>query len=189
MDNIKILVCILFIEIGLVITKLIRKKIYICIIWGVYVYIVLWLTILSRFPRTQNTISFNVLTAFKNAIVIEGGTEKFINTFFSQGMISAIKLIHIRLYHIEGVVLNVLLFVPLGYTVPALQYKYCNGISILLIAAIFSSAIELTQIIWHLGVGEIDDVINNSIGALAGLGLYKLCIRVDDNEMLSIYPK
>ena len=66
---------------------------------------------------------------------------------------------------------NFLLFLPLGFF---LRYFFTKMPSsrIFLLAVFISIAIELLQLVFHAGVCDIDDVILNGIGALAGIYLY-----------------
>lgn len=182
MNYLKIMICIMLVEAGIITTKYTKKRMYVFIIFGIYGFAVLWITLLSRFPETKNTPSFSVLTAFKNAIVVDGGIDEFIKTIYSQGIERAISLIHFRLYHIEGVILNILLFIPLGYIAPTVQKIYRRRFNMFSLAITCSGVIELLQSVWYLGIGEIDDVINNTIGALIGFELYRLFISDECNK-------
>lgn len=60
--------------------------------------------------------------------------------------------------------LNILLFVPLGFLLGDKK-----GI---LIGFLLSTIIELVQLIFRLGFCELDDVLNNAIGTVVGVGLF-----------------
>ena len=80
------------------------------------------------------------------------------------------------------IALNILLFIPLGLL---LGRKQAIAIGLML-----SAGIELTQYVFRLGVCELDDVLNNTIGAAIGALLYKkfgkrieqLCTRLKELE-------
>ncbi len=81
---------------------------------------------------------------------------------------------------IEDLLLNIILFIPLGFLLPYIWPKL-NFCKTLLISLLFSAAIEGTQYIAHLGCCDIDDVINNTIGACIGYGclsLYRKYVRL-----------
>jgi glycopeptide antibiotics resistance protein len=64
---------------------------------------------------------------------------------------------------------NFLLFLPLGFFL-----KYFGTLSnrrVFLTAMIISIAIETMQLVFHAGVCDIDDVLLNSFGAVAGIWL------------------
>lgn len=69
--------------------------------------------------------------------------------------------------------MNVILFIPIGVTLPNIlpkRFKTGQRIAVtLLIAVLFSIALESCQYIFSRGTTETDDVITNTIGALAGM--------------------
>ncbi len=70
---------------------------------------------------------------------------------------------------------KILLFVPLG-----LSYKFCfnekldNFGKIVLWGAVLSAGIEVTQLLCYNRVTDINDLIGNVIGVMAGAGIYYL---------------
>ena len=73
---------------------------------------------------------------------------------------------------LEGYVFNVLLFVPLGYLLPAAFLPLRRWWKVMLLGFAFSLLIETTQLITHLGWFDATDLIHNTIGAIIGYGLY-----------------
>lgn len=73
---------------------------------------------------------------------------------------------------------NILLFIPLG----VLLGNMCGWKGVWRAAGI-SVIIETIQLITHLGLFEIDDIIHNTIGSVLGLGLYTLVKRVKKNDV------
>lgn len=70
-------------------------------------------------------------------------------------------------YHIIG---NMAWFVPLGALLPALRPRI-NGRKALLAGAALAAGIEALQYLLGTGVSDVDDVLLNALGALAGYGL------------------
>ena len=77
----------------------------------------------------------------------------------------------------RSVVANFLLFVPFGLSMPyVLKQPLIPGSGVarhpirntIITAALFSAAIELTQLIFRLGMYETDDIIFNTAGAAFG---------------------
>ncbi len=68
---------------------------------------------------------------------------------------------------IWDIVLNVVLFMPLGFLVK-LIYPSLSLLKLLGIAVLCSLFIETNQYIFEKGVAQIDDVMHNVIGALLG---------------------
>ena len=73
------------------------------------------------------------------------------------------------------IITNIILFIPLGFLLGRLV-----GWKGILIAAVMSAAIETIQLIMHLGLFEIDDIIHNTVGAAIGAALHKLVKRYID---------
>ena len=82
----------------------------------------------------------------------------------------------------NNIIQNILLFVPLGFLI--------GGKRGIIAGVLLSIGIELTQYIAVLGYCELDDVLNNTIGAAIGALLYKkfgkrieqLCTRLKELE-------
>ena len=81
--------------------------------------------------------------------------------------------------------MNVMLFVPLGLTMPYALRQSCSRkiMHTVLVALLLSTMIEGMQGIFHLGRAEIDDVICNTLGATVGSASYLMS---DKMEKISI---
>ena len=71
------------------------------------------------------------------------------------------------------ILLNIVLFLPRGYYFAAL-FRARHA---LLAAFSVSICLEITQLVTNRGTPDVDDVISNSLGALAGIALYRLLMR------------
>lgn len=78
---------------------------------------------------------------------------------------------------IEGHVLNVLLFVPLGLLVPMVSGTRPGTVRIASMAATASLAIEASQLL-NSRATDVDDLLMNVIGALLGYGLARCTSQV-----------
>lgn len=65
------------------------------------------------------------------------------------------------------ILLNILLFVPFGGLLKMTFRKIRLSVS-WLVGFLFSMAIELCQLVFHLGLFEWDDMLHNSLGCLIG---------------------
>ena len=65
------------------------------------------------------------------------------------------------------IILNYLLFIPLGILLYLLLGKK-YGMKVVLIGLALSILIELTQLVFALGLFEFDDIIGNTIGCMIG---------------------
>ena len=82
----------------------------------------------------------------------------------------------------NNIIQNILLFIPLGFLI--------GGKRGIIAGVLLSIGIELSQYIFRLGYCELDDVLNNTIGAAIGSLLFKkfgkrieqLCTRLKELE-------
>ena len=74
---------------------------------------------------------------------------------------------------LRNVIGNILVFMPLGFFIPLLFDKFNNLKKVLKVGCLSSLAIELSQLFVGSNVCDIDDVIYNTLGALAGFICYK----------------
>ena len=93
---------------------------------------------------------------------------------------------HIRLYNVKPfnsynriidgndmlipeVLMNVVVFIPVGFLLGTIYFKSVKLLTLLFIGLGLSLAIEISQYIFKRGFSDIDDVILNIIGCLIGL--------------------
>jgi glycopeptide antibiotics resistance protein len=69
---------------------------------------------------------------------------------------------------------NLIMFFPLGYLTAVLSPKMRKLSAIFILALVFSAAIESFQFLLACGSADVDDVILNTLGAMAGLGVCAL---------------
>ena len=74
---------------------------------------------------------------------------------------------------VEGLILNTLLYYPLGYLLPIL-FPNLRPKHVILIGCLCSIATEATQYILKMGCCETDDVIHNTLGAVIGVWVWAL---------------
>ncbi len=75
------------------------------------------------------------------------------------------------------IVLNVVLFVPLGFLVELL-YPSISVLKMLGIALLCSLFIETSQFVFEKGIAQTDDMMHNVIGAALGWLLAKITLKV-----------
>lgn len=68
--------------------------------------------------------------------------------------------------------LNIMLFVPFGFLLPMISERFRSLWLTTVTGFVFSAGIETMQYITGRGLTEVDDVINNTAGALIGYILY-----------------
>ena len=78
---------------------------------------------------------------------------------------------HAFLINIFG---NVLAFMPFGFFLPIVRGKKCGVLTILVQGLLFSLAIETVQLVTRLGSFDVDDILLNTAGTLAGYICFRL---------------
>ena len=68
---------------------------------------------------------------------------------------------------------NVVLFIPLGWFLPSIWVRFRGFFKTVLAVLLLISAVEIVQYFTRLGSCDIDDLILNLTGALAGFALWK----------------
>lgn len=110
-----------------------------------YITAVIFITLLSREPGSRSGISWKPLSTW--------GVTEIEHAFVFE---------------------NIILFIPFGFLLP-LVWKPARRIRItILYALLYSSCIELTQVITKMGYGQIDDIITNVLGAGIGYNVWLL---------------
>lgn len=70
-------------------------------------------------------------------------------------------------------ILNIIMFMPLGFLLPLLWEKMRNIKNIIITSFCFSLSLELTQL-FNRRTSDIDDLIMNVLGAIMGFIIYKI---------------
>lgn len=63
----------------------------------------------------------------------------------------------------EQILANIIIFIPIGALLESITWK------LLPIGFMFSVAIELSQLLFHRGMFDVDDIISNSLGIVIGV--------------------
>lgn len=131
----------------------------------VYLAGFLYFTLLSRTPAGSSMLEWRPLASYVRMCTeapAESGNA--LNGWLAQ------YFLHPQ-FPLQGIILNVLLFVPMGYLLPMLFPRWTRR-RVLLTALAVTVATELTQLVTHLGWCEMDDVLHNMLGAALGQMLY-----------------
>jgi len=70
-------------------------------------------------------------------------------------------------YYRTPIILNIVCFIPVGLLVGLLFEKH-RWAKAWLVGLLVSLTIESSQLIWHRGVFDVNDLFNNALGALIG---------------------
>lgn len=127
-----------------------RKKIRIykafwTLLFWTYITAVVIITLLSREPGSRGGMSWDLFSTW--------GTTEMSHAFVLE---------------------NIILFIPFGFLLP-LVFRPARHIRIMILAALlYSTCIEVTQVITKMGYGQIDDIVTNVLGAGVGYNIWLL---------------
>lgn len=143
-----------------------KKSCYRKLLWaatGVYLFFLLYATLLSRTVGEEYSYRVEPLVTFRLAFTMDG----------------ALGLANPQM--LEGIVVNLLLMMPLGYLLP--QLFVLSGVRTTLMGAGISLVLELIQLFTRLGMFEVDDILCNILGTTLGYVLL-LCMERRMGERL-----
>ena len=128
-----------------------KKQQISAVILGIFVGLVLWLTVVGREPIHTNIFLFKPLHSFNN--IIE----------------------QIKRYGIHGNFLgNILMFIPIGFLYP-MAFSEDIGCTVVF-GCVLTVSIECSQLILSYGFFEVDDIICNLLGAMIGWLMLKVTV-------------
>ena len=178
----RIVVAIVFIILTLVVCRRAQKSQSLCddgrVLWScvlLWIFAIAWLcavvyfAFLIRQPGDHGGINTEPFWEAKRAFTLLGPT-----------ILSGFKITSKALF--MDIVLNILLFVPFGMIVPVLFQKL-RRIWVVPLGLLCSFCIEGIQYLTALGMADVDDLINNTIGALLGFLIYLLFIRHSEKSV------
>lgn len=145
----------------------------------IYFYGFLYFTFFSREAGDNVLVRLQLLRSYKRAFAFDSGFLHVIKQIFTEGLNSGLNSIHIESTEtLEGIVLNILLFVPLGYMLPCIFPKLQKALwGVVLIGLFCSLLTETVQLVTHLGWFDLDDLLNNTIGCILGVILYRVFLK------------
>lgn len=124
------------------------------VIFGLYLVVLIWITLLSRDGSSNTKVLFSM--------------DK-IGRFLRTGEVG----------EFGHVLLNVLMFIPLGFLLPMLCRGRMNRLLYVLAIGLWLTAtIESIQYLLVIGQCDLEDVIGNTLGSIAGYGLQRLYRRL-----------
>lgn len=157
----RIIIAIIFITASLLLLRYLPKTKWILTV--IYCAAIIYLAFLTREPMPIYHYSIHPFGAARKAIEFGGG--------IIPGILSG----NVRITSwvgLEGIVLNIMLFIPFGYLLPQIWYKADRLWKVALTGFLVSLFIEILQLVTRLGYADVDDLINNTLGAAIGSGLF-----------------
>lgn len=109
---------------------------------------------------------------------------------FGFNLIPLIDIVNSPFDYVKNTILNIILFIPLGFLVPAIWKKFRSLKKMIIMGLAVSIGIEILQI-FTFRLTDIDDLITNTAGTIIGYYLskkfsYKLPLKLPDNKERSI---
>lgn len=140
-------------------------------IYGVFVfYIALLILILFRTRHLERSIN---LIPLRGIISFLSGNDMVSNED------SAIVL---HAFAISNLLGNIVIFVPLGVYIPLFS-KNKGILKNTLLIMLVSTLVEIIQVIFKFGIGDIDDIILNSLGGFVGILIYRLLLLMCKDDL------
>lgn len=81
-------------------------------------------------------------------------------------------------YFFLNVILNVAAFVPFGFILPIISPKNRRVWNVLLLSLEMTLIIEILQLVFQVGIFDVDDIFMNTLGGTLGYILHALCQRL-----------
>lgn len=125
-----------------------KEKSWLIVLIG-YVSILFFIGVLNREPDTSNTIKLALFWGYSNP----------------------------PQYIYRDNLINIISFIPIGF-LAGLLFKKQNVLKALLVGLSVSLVIECSQLIWNRGTFDVDDLFNNTLGAVIGGGIVWLMVRL-----------
>ena len=130
------------------------EKIFLELLLVLYLLAYINLTFFANRRATKTPqIEWRLFWSYKDAFAVKDGRSTIL-----------------RLGLARQILLNILVYVPVGLLMP-LVYKKRPYISTLLTGVLLSLLTEVMQFITHSGLCELDDLFNNTLGCLIGMML------------------
>lgn len=135
-------------------------------ILGVYILANLYETILFRKVNADYPVKWELLWSYRESLSFPNGLKSLLT--------GTVEVANPDL--LEEIILNVLLYIPLGYLLP-FTFEKLKPWQVVLIGLACSTLTEITQLIFRIGWFEFDDILNNTMGCIIGLLLYWYVVR------------
>ena len=120
------------------------------ILLSLYIVVLLYFTVVGRYSHEEYEYQINFFTSYR--------------WFFEQNGEQVLRQL----------LINLVMLMPVGFLLPVVikaKHKYLITMALSLLLTVF---IETMQLITKCGSFEIDDIINNFVGAVIGMLLYVL---------------
>lgn len=121
---------------------------------SLYIVVLLYFTVIGRYSHEEYEYQINFFTSYR--------------WFFQYNGEQVLRQL----------LINFVMLMPVGFLLPVVinaKHKYLITMALSLLLTVF---IETMQLITKCGSFEVDDIINNFIGAVLGMLIYALCSKL-----------
>jgi glycopeptide antibiotics resistance protein len=176
----KVIIYTMVVIAGAICTRLLPKK-WSKVLLVIYAIGIFYFTFLSREPRPTAIISLKLFKATRRVITVDLGLSTFLKNLFTTGEVGNITVEWNKLG--EEPLLNILLFVPLGYLLPSVFRFFQKHPWRTIVSGLLTSlSVETIQLLTLRGWFDIDDLINNTLGCLIGVVVWVTLLRKKYNH-------
>lgn len=146
------------------------------LLWSVFVIYALGNLYFTLLSRKKSPVAYFNLLPFRGYTNLLRPPEEGIE------MVTGIAVFFLQdTVPIVGILLNILLYYPLGYLLPLL-FPRLESNHVIFIGCLCSIVTEVTQYTFKLGWCEINDVIHNTLGTALGLCLWRQQLKLIGNR-------
>lgn len=141
---------------------------------SIYLGGILWLTLFNRWELDVSSYRFKPFYVVRQLLNCWFGFQKIAAATCRAVFKNSANLWDSKsATPIEDLLLNITLYMPLGFLLPYIWPKL-NFWKTTFIGFLLSISIEVTQYVAHWGCCDIDDIINNTLGTCIGYGCFWL---------------
>lgn len=137
-------------------------------IMAVYILGVLYITLVDR--SFDPAVEINLIPLKTYIVIVRGMFRALVKGEWAKAW-QQMKWIDYLTW--SCLALNILLFIPFGLLASAITERLNIANKLVLVAAALSLIIEVVQILTKRGWFDVDDIINNTLGAWIGIGLHR----------------
>ena len=131
-----------------------KAQCFAAILLSLYIVVLMYFTVVGRYSHEEYEYKINFFTSYR--------------WFFQYNGEQVLRQL----------LINFVMLMPVGFLLPVVinaKHKYLITMALSLLLTVF---IETMQLITKCGSFEVDDIINNFIGAVLGMLLYVLCSKL-----------
>ena len=144
----------------------------ICLFLGFAVYLsgFLYVTFFSREAADDYQVHCDLFKNFVDSVIDFGILGCIINEVSNGAVILPSDLPELDFSGITQVILNIILFIPMGYLLPYLFAWFRKGVKpkVTLASFLISLSVENVQLVTKLGYYDLDDLVTNTFGGFLG---------------------